>query len=134
MPRYHYNVYDGINIIDHDGIELQDLNQARVEALRYAAGIIHDEARKKRLGNEWRLEVTDEGGHPLPTRSSDNGLSLRDRGNCNQRRVGLDGLSEPSHREIDERRCPLCRLPIYGLSHPSSPALRGFVMKPTILH
>lgn len=62
MPRYHYNVYDGVDILDHDGVDFRDIDQARVEALRYAAGIIHDEALKKRLGNEWRLEVTDAEG------------------------------------------------------------------------
>ncbi len=62
MPRYHFNVYDGSSNLDHEGVELRDLNQAHIEALRCTAGIISDEARRRSLGKKWRLEVTDAQG------------------------------------------------------------------------
>lgn len=65
MPRYHFNIYDGLNILDHEGAELKDLDQACIKALRYAASIIKDGARKKRLANGWRLEVMDAQGATL---------------------------------------------------------------------
>lgn len=62
MPRYYYNTYDGVDIIDRGGVDFRDFEQARVEALRYAAGVIHEDAYRKRLGNAWRLDVTDTDG------------------------------------------------------------------------
>ncbi len=47
MPRYHFNVYDGSSNLDHEGVELRDLDQAHIEALRFTAGIISDEARRR---------------------------------------------------------------------------------------
>ena len=62
MPQYHFNVYDGIEIIDFKGTELTDVQAARVEALKHAGALIADAEVRGDLGEEWRLEVTDEFG------------------------------------------------------------------------
>jgi len=59
MPRFHFNVYDGYTACDRDGTELDDHEAARTMAIRLAGELMMDEGRRTRLGNEWRLEVTD---------------------------------------------------------------------------
>lgn len=60
MPRYHFNVYDEHVSLDTDGTVLSDLQAARFEALQLAGEIIRDAAMRAELGEEWRLEVTDD--------------------------------------------------------------------------
>ena len=59
MPRYHFNVYDGVVLLDKKGVELPDLIFARREAIRYAGVLLEEGARLESLGQEWRMEVTD---------------------------------------------------------------------------
>lgn len=59
MPRYHFNVYDGVTLLDKKGVELPDTNFARREAIRYAGTLLEDGGEKDNLGAEWRMEVTD---------------------------------------------------------------------------
>ena len=62
MPRYHFNVYDGVSLPDDDGTELADIQAARQEAIRFAGRIIADEAHTLALSEDWRMEVTDNSG------------------------------------------------------------------------
>ena len=62
MPRYHFNVYDGHAEMDVDGTELPDIDAARADALRLAGAIIADAGARADLGEEWRVEVTDDTG------------------------------------------------------------------------
>ena len=62
MPRYHFNIYDGITSIDRDGTELPDVQSARREAMILAGAVIEDSAKISKLGEEWRMEVTDDTG------------------------------------------------------------------------
>lgn len=62
VPRYHFNVYDGVSSLDLDGTELPDVQAARVEGIRLAGEILKDDADRIDLGEEWRLEVTDQAG------------------------------------------------------------------------
>ena len=62
MSRYYFNVQDGRSDIDRDGTELPDVQSARSEALRLAGAIIDDAGRRGDLGEEWRVEVTDDTG------------------------------------------------------------------------
>ncbi|WP_264051563.1 DUF6894 family protein [Methylobacterium flocculans] len=59
MPRYHFNVYDGVILLDKKGVELPDDMFARREAIRYAGVLLEEGARLESLGREWRMEVTD---------------------------------------------------------------------------
>lgn len=62
MPRYHFNVHDGVSSLDHDGTELPDWKAARLEAVRLAGEILKDEAERVVLGEDWRIEVSDDTG------------------------------------------------------------------------
>jgi hypothetical protein len=66
VPRYMFNVFDGMDLPDDEGMLLAGLPQARSMALRLAGDLIRDsETFWER--NEWRLEVTDETGLVLFT-------------------------------------------------------------------
>lgn len=65
MPRYHFNIYDGISTHDRDGMELPNLGEARRVALRRASLLLDEEELQGRLGEDWRMEVTDETGRLL---------------------------------------------------------------------
>ena len=62
MPRFHFNVYDRICVLDTEGTELPDWQAARLEAVRYAGALLVDEAQHVARGEDWRMEVTDEVG------------------------------------------------------------------------
>ena len=60
MPRYYFNIYDGVSLPDDTGSELLDWREARVEAIRLAGEIFRDNAQTIALGEDWHIEVTDE--------------------------------------------------------------------------
>ncbi len=62
MPRFHFHIFDGREQRDDDGTELPDFEAARVEAIRCAGEILKDQAHHIALGEEWRMDVTDETG------------------------------------------------------------------------
>ena len=62
MPRFHFNVFDGISNLDHIGTELRTWAEARLEAIRRAGEILKDDPMALALGEEWRMEVTDAEG------------------------------------------------------------------------
>ena len=62
MPRYHFNIHDGVEIPDGVGVDLPNFNFARREAIRYAGALLEEAAHRESLGEEWRLEVTDTEG------------------------------------------------------------------------
>ena len=66
MPRYFFNIHDGKNVIDHEGTELRDLDEAKSDAVHLAGHSIADMGDKFwTKGEEWRLEVTDSSGTVL---------------------------------------------------------------------
>ena len=62
MPRFHFHVYNGLSLPDSRGIDLADGDAARAEALRLAGELIQDGPTRRRLGRDWRMEVTDAAG------------------------------------------------------------------------
>ena len=62
MPRYFFNVYDGVALLDHEGTELVDISAARLEALQVAQGLIESAARRADLGQTWQIEVVNRAG------------------------------------------------------------------------
>ena len=62
MPRFHFNVYDRVCVLDTEGTELPDRQAARLEAVRYAGALLVDEAQHVARGEDWRMDVTDEVG------------------------------------------------------------------------
>ena len=59
MPRYHFNVYDGVDMPDVDGTELPGIVLARREAIRLAGRLLEDGAGDILPGTDWQMEVTD---------------------------------------------------------------------------
>lgn len=62
MPRYHFNICDGVCLPDANGTELPDWQAARLEAVRRAGEILKDAPQSVALGEDWRIEVTDSTG------------------------------------------------------------------------
>ena len=80
MPRYFFNITDGVSIPDADGTELADIYQAQAQAIQMSGELLRDLGARFWNGEDWKLEVTDEEGRvlfvlrfsaeerPLPTR------------------------------------------------------------------
>jgi hypothetical protein len=65
MPRFYFDVHDGVHDIDHEGTELQDIADARKQAAQMAGRLLCDEADKFWSGHEWTIAVRDEKGLAL---------------------------------------------------------------------
>ena len=65
MPQFHFNVYDGISTHDREGTALPDVHEARREALRRVSALLDEEVIRDRLGENWRMEVTNDEGRLL---------------------------------------------------------------------
>jgi hypothetical protein len=60
MPRFYFNVLDGIDLPDDEGYELPDLKAARIEATKVAGEMLRDGPPEKFWNGEaWQLTVTD---------------------------------------------------------------------------
>ena len=55
-------VHDGIADIDRTDVELADWQEARLVAIQHAGAISKDDSRRLALGEDWRMDVTDETG------------------------------------------------------------------------
>ena len=62
MPRYFFNIHDGHADIDETGTMLDDIHDARLEAVRFAGRFIEMHAAAMKIGEEWRLETVEETG------------------------------------------------------------------------
>ena len=62
MPRFHFNVRDGVSIDDLVGTDLADIYAARLEAVRFSGEVLKDNADTFWVRHEWRVEVTDDTG------------------------------------------------------------------------
>ena len=62
MPRYHFNVYDGVNVLDGRGTLLPSMQKARESAVDMAGAIIGESAGSLEPGSEWHMDVTDPAG------------------------------------------------------------------------
>lgn len=62
MPRFHFNVYDGRTTIDQVGTDLDNLSEAKLEAISLAGRMISEKFEHICSCAEWRLEVADDQG------------------------------------------------------------------------
>lgn len=60
MPKYFFNVHDGLDIADDDGIECVDLEAALRAAVHYAGSLLKESGHRLTLGDTWSLEVIEE--------------------------------------------------------------------------
>jgi hypothetical protein len=63
--RYFFNVHDGKDITDDEGIELPDLDAARTEAIRTSGEMIREVGPDVWCGQDWRMTVTDDAGREV---------------------------------------------------------------------
>lgn len=62
MPRFHFNVYDGRESTDPKVTDLDSYETARRHAIALAGKMLTKESHEPSLGDEWRVEVTDDRG------------------------------------------------------------------------
>jgi hypothetical protein len=62
MPRFYFNVYDGVNRLDKKGTMLPGRQAAQIEAVRLAGDILKHESHRVAMCEDWRIEVADQGG------------------------------------------------------------------------
>lgn len=60
MPRYFFDIHDGVDIIDEVGTELPSFAAVRDTAVRASGEAIKDLGIKFWDSRDWRLEVQDE--------------------------------------------------------------------------
>lgn len=65
MPRYFFNLHDGLDLTDDDGVELADLAAALSMAIHYAGSVLKEAGNRLSFGDTWSLEVSDAGERPL---------------------------------------------------------------------
>ena len=65
MPNYYFNVRDGSDPVECDGIELPGPQVARAEAIRLAGAVIAEAGVRGDPRDEWSVEVTDVTGTAL---------------------------------------------------------------------
>ena len=62
MPRYFFNMSDGADLPDDEGIVLPDLTTARSQAIMTVGELLKERGRTLWAGTEWRMTVLDEAG------------------------------------------------------------------------
>ena len=62
MPRYFFHVRDGRDMPDLEGTELANIDEARVEAVRFAGSLLNEHGTQFWQGQNWHMKVTDETG------------------------------------------------------------------------
>ena len=67
LPRYHFNVHDGVDLPDPEGSEFPDRDAAWSEAVRCCGEMLKDVDGRLERNAEWRMDVTDEDGQAVFT-------------------------------------------------------------------
>ena len=62
MPRYHFNIVDGVSQPDPEGTDLVDLAEVRRQALRLSGEVLRELSSAFWQHPEWSLTVTDDAG------------------------------------------------------------------------
>jgi hypothetical protein len=62
MPLYFFNVHDGKDLPDDDGIELAGRDEAQRQAVITAGEMLKETERKFLAGDVWEMHVTDDRG------------------------------------------------------------------------
>jgi hypothetical protein len=65
MPRYHFNTEDGRFVADRDGVDLVDLEAARIEAVRLLGRVLCDNPDIYWEHEHFAIIVTDDAREPL---------------------------------------------------------------------
>jgi hypothetical protein len=76
MPRFYFRFCDGDELPDLLGIEMPDVQTARMEAVRGIRSLVADLALQGRIPISNRVEVENEGGEALLTVTFDEAVKL----------------------------------------------------------
>ncbi len=57
MPRYVFDVHDGLDIPDEQGVDLPDLRTARIEAMRLSGALLRDHPAHYVDAGELRIDI-----------------------------------------------------------------------------
>ena len=67
MPLFFFHIFDDLEFIDEEGIDMADATAARAAALAGARGMMSEQVKNGRLSLHHRIEVEDEGGGAILT-------------------------------------------------------------------
>ena len=65
LPRFFFNVHDGVNARDETGTDIRDTDAARLEAVRYSGDLLERHPDAFWIQDDWRMEVSDATGSIL---------------------------------------------------------------------
>jgi uncharacterized protein DUF6894 len=65
MPRYYFNVHDGQDLPDEEGMELAGREAAHAEAVVAAGEMLKETGQRFLRGDVWEMHVTDEAGETV---------------------------------------------------------------------
>ena len=65
MPRYFFDIHDGDNDTDEDGVELPDLSAARAEAIKFAGSYVSNNPSLLYDTGDIAIDLLDEARKPL---------------------------------------------------------------------
>ena len=65
MARYFYDVFDGFNYIDKDGVELSSIEEAQIEMFRAASDLLRDSASGLLETRQCTISVRDDAGREI---------------------------------------------------------------------
>jgi hypothetical protein len=65
VPRYFFHVHDSVDMIDQDGTEFSNREEARAEAVVVAGEMLRDVGGRFWNSPDWRIWVTDEAGQTV---------------------------------------------------------------------
>ena len=67
MPRYFFHLYDDLDVLDEEGLELADLAAAEGAGLQNARDMAAESVKNGHLTLHHRVEIADEQGKVLKT-------------------------------------------------------------------
>jgi hypothetical protein len=67
VPRFFFHVYDDVEALDEDGLDLPDVKAAHLEALRSARALACEQVEKGYLNLHHRIDVEDDAGRRVTT-------------------------------------------------------------------
>jgi hypothetical protein len=76
MPRYFFNLFDDIDTVDEEGLELPDREAAEATGLASARAIAAEQVSRGRLTLSHRIEIADGGGAVLKTIRFDDAIRV----------------------------------------------------------
>ena len=68
MPRYLFRIHDGREAPDVEGLDLPNIEAARIEAIHLAGDLLRQCAARFTPGADWRVSVREPPGRSLLTR------------------------------------------------------------------